>query len=167
MFRVVPFLVSLCLLFSTPIARAGAEGLFEQMVGIWAGQGERVQLMSGRRVRIEARAVAVIQGARLVSHNEISEFPESGPARHYFRDYWIQSSPSETGGFELGQNNQVTSQGRYVDGILYVEQELGGIPTYVIRSRTKFDVQESLYQETVWHGEQELARTSIRYRRRE
>ena len=50
--------------------------------------------------------------------------------------------------------------------MLEVTQTLGGNPPYVIRSHTQFNAQESIYQETVWLGEQELAQTEIRYRRR-
>lgn len=165
MSRALPILtlaMMLCLRVGNARAEADFGSLFEKMSGNWSGIGERVQLISGRRIRIEARATANQQDQRLVSHNEIIETSESGLARHYVRNYWIRPAAA-SGGFELGQNEQVTSQGRFDGGILEVEQILGGTPALVIRSRTQFDNRESLYQETTWHGDQELSRTIIRY----
>jgi hypothetical protein len=150
------------LLIGIPCSQADSGGLFEAMVGTWIGKGECIQHNSGRRIRIEARAISTLQGPRLISHNEITETPESGPSKSYVRDYWIQPT-TVPGGFELGQNNLVTSQGRFEDGTLEVEQTFGGASGLVIRSRTQFNNHESVYLETTWHGERELARTSIRY----
>jgi hypothetical protein len=137
-------------MFASVAAQAkDSGGLFERMAGTWVGEGERVLVVSGKRVRIEARVEAAEEADnRLASHNEITETSESGQVKRYVRDYWVQPSIQGHRHYEFGRNDQVTSQGRFEDGILEVRQELGD---WVILSRTQFTSQESIYQETVWN----------------
>ncbi len=137
------------------------------MQGAWSGEGERVQTASGHTTRIETHTVATLQGDKLLSHNEITETDMSAQSRTYERDYWVRADAAHAGFYELGVDDKVTSQGRFDGGILEVEQKLGGDGDgeLVIRSRTQFDAQGSLYEEHLWYGERELSRTRIRYHR--
>ena len=135
------------------------------MVGVWSGEGERVQLVSGHHIRIQTHTAATQQGDQVFSHNEITETDASAQVKIYVRDYWIRPSPGQAGAYELGADQQVTSRGHFDGGVFEVEQNLGGTPAYVIRSRTQFDAQGSLYEENDWYGDRELSQTRIRYHR--
>ncbi len=136
------------------------------MAGTWKGEGERVQSISGRHIRIQTHTVATMQGDKLLSHNEITETdPTTQQSKTYGRDYWIRPNASRPGAYDFGVQADVTSQGRFDGGILEVEQNLGGDPAYVVRSRTQFDAQGSTYEETDWSGDRQLSRTRIRYSR--
>lgn len=133
------------------------------MQGSWAGEGERVQSISGHRIQIQARTVATEQGDRLNSHNVITETDQDGQSKSYVRDYWIRPNPGLAGDYDFGVEDKVTSQGHFDGAILVVEQNLGGNPAYVIRSKTQFTDTGSLYEETDWYGERQLSQTRIRY----
>lgn len=156
--------VLIMLALRSSVAQAG-DSLIQLMQGSWTGEGERVQTVSGHRVRIEAHVVATLQGDRLFSHNEITETEQDGQAKSYARDYWIRPSQDQAGSYDFGVEDKVTSQGRFDGHILEVEQNVGGSPAFVIRSETQFTDSGSLYQETAWYGERELSQTLIRYHR--
>ena len=143
-----------------------ADPLFLLMQGNWQASGQRTQLTSGRKTKIAARAQTRIDSDRLYSHSEITETPEDGRiASHtYVRDYWIRAATGD--GYELGVGDKVTSIGHLSGNILSVEQNLGGAPSYVIRSTTRFDDTGSTYDEVFSLGQRQLAKTSIRYERR-
>jgi hypothetical protein len=173
-----------CLFLSGTASFAHAsDALFDRMTGEWDGEGERIQLVSGRRIAIHTATVARVEGDRLVSSNEITETASgttSGTAqeasgggailKQYRREYWMRRSPTtaeaDSISYELGTAETVTSRGRFDGSTLEVEQNLGGAPAYVIRSSTTFADDLTSYLETVWHGDEQLAETRIEYRRR-
>jgi hypothetical protein len=146
---------------------AVADPWLNRMSGEWIGEGERVQAVSGRHIRIHAVVSSVLRdnaGAlRLDSHNQITETAENGVTRSYVRDYWIQPDAAHPGAYELGQGDQVGSRGSLVDGVFEVIQTLGGEPPYVVRSRTRLTDEGSEYTESVLQGERELSHSTVRY----
>ena len=139
--------------------------LFEKMAGIWSGEGERVQSVSGRHFRIQTHTVTSAQGEKLLSHNEITETDSDAQIKAYVRDYWIRPNPGQSGDYDLGVEDQVTSQRHYDGDVLAVEQSFGGSPPFVIHSRTQFDDLGSLYEESVLYGDHSISQTRIRYHR--
>lgn len=151
-------------LFAAP-SRGIADPLFERMQGEWTAAGERIQYPSGRAFQIRSTTHAEVQGERLVSRNEITETALDGTIKSYRRDYWVRPDPDLPGGYFLGVGDQVTSRGRFEAGMmeLQVEQNLGGEPPLVVRSRTRFEAAASQYEESAWHGNRQLSQTRLRY----
>ena len=154
------------LMMGTVQARAG-DLLLDRMLGTWVGEGERVQNVSGHHIRIQTHTAATMQGDKLFSHNEITETDQSAQTKTYVRDYWVRPNSAQAGLYDFGADDKVTSQGHFDGGILEVEQTLGGAGAnaFVIRSRTQFDAQGSLYEEHTWYGNRELSQSRIRYHR--
>lgn len=148
---------------SAHVALAASDPLLDQMAGTWVGEGERIQAISGRHIQILEHTTAILQDGKLDSRNQVSETDMSTQqARTYERDYWVRPNPGQAGAYDFGAGANVTSQGHFEGGILEVEQNLGGNPAYLVRSRTQFDAQGSLYEETDWSGTVSLARpTSV------
>jgi hypothetical protein len=148
----------LALALLTLSARA-SDPLLDRMAGTWAGTGERIELASGHRTTIASATTSTLDGDRLDSHNEITETDSPGAPRRYVRDYWIR--PDGAAGYALGAGDTVSSHGRLNEaGTFDVEQDLGGL---IVKSSTEFDAQGSLYSESVWSGDHELSRATIRY----
>ncbi len=148
--------------------------LFQWMQGSWQGSGERVFYATGQRVQIEAQVSSGVVSEVLISQNDIRETivledGTLGATREYRRVYWIREKGDPTTGvYELGYGEDTSippaSTGRLDGNSLEVEQKMGD--AFLIRSRTEFLPDETVYTETTTLEGKAHSQTTIRYRRR-
>ena len=142
------------------------------MEGHWHGHGVRNYPISGRQVQVDAEvqtSYEVIRGqTALVSQNQITESASNTPPRTYQSTYWVRPSEGvpQSDHYELGAqgSDQAGSTGVLTsDGGFEVEQDLGN--GYVVRSRTEFQQDRTIYSDTFTVGNEIQSQTHIEYRR--
>jgi hypothetical protein len=159
--------------------------LFLKMAGQWVGEGERVSVGTQRTIRLEARMDSLVGSDSLLlnSRNWIRELTvegsgiRSGEPKEYVRNLWVRSQAPEQDAlpreYRLGYGSGdvdplawAQALGNFDGDRFEVRQELGGAPTYVVISTTRFlSEDETDFVERAFHGNEELAVTRIRYRR--
>jgi hypothetical protein len=131
------------------------------MQGNWVGEGERVQLASGKRTRIETQTQAQVAEGRLTSANQILESGESG-RREYTRRYWVRPA-AVAGHYELGAGQEISSRGELAGDLFTAVQ---AVANWRVRTETRFlGRDESELNETFADERGPIARTRIHYRR--
>ena len=162
---------------------AAVDPLYLKMAGQWVGQGERVLSGTHRTVRLEARLDALLREdqQRLNSRSWIRELALEGPGsdptepKESVRLSWLQPKDPNADalprlynvGFGTGDAvDRPSAQGTFDGYALEVRQEMGGNPSYLVISTTRFlSENETDFVERAFHGTEELAVTRIRYRR--
>ncbi|MEN9723261.1 MAG: hypothetical protein RJB38_1247 [Pseudomonadota bacterium] len=170
-------------ILSVASARASVEApdWAERMAGKWRGAGERVDLASGQRTKIEVevdsqwRSELVLPA--LVSKNRFSEITlaQDGSvvrSRQYDRIYWIRELQRNLSQVELalgaGEDSSSAegSRGSYDSQLflLLVQQDLGTGSR--ISSRSDLSTPGlTQYEELFWWNGRKRARSEIRYER--
>ncbi|OFZ20827.1 MAG: hypothetical protein A2X94_04725 [Bdellovibrionales bacterium GWB1_55_8] len=158
---------------------SGNDPLFGFMLGEWEASGERVQIISGRRIRLHADIVSELDGrGRLVSWNRWTEVPEAGGnSKIYERTYWI--APTDKAGvYHLGMVNEndpeadarVEAVGRLTEEEFTVEQVIPSTPPIRVRSVTRFrnvsGNRSSETSESVFMGDRQVSGAQIHFRPR-
>ncbi len=133
------------------------------MQGHWFGDGYRHSFVSGSDRPIQVEVNSEIQGDLLISRNTVTEEGQT-----YERIYWLRAKKGESDVFELGYGDgaspEVSAVGIYSENSFEVEQPL--TPELVLKSKTVFESDQSLYSEKGYRGDSLLFETKITFVRK-